>query len=257
MLFYKAWLESRIRFFAGLLAVVAVCIVYIRLHPILIPGWVMAMGQPKEPKPWWLSLGIHEYGFYLWHFLFENKLQQVLVLFAVLFGLGGLSREGTTGVALYSLGLPISRRRWLISRILVALMESGVLALSAVLAVAGASASIHQPFSLREVSLHCALMFAGAIVFTAVGILLSSLFRGEQLAQLLIVALLLLPYVILQEFNRGPHPSWQNFVNIAGVLSGPWNLTWASIPWVGLVVAWLLAGALFWLSAFQGDRVDF
>ena len=257
MLLYKAWLESRIRFFVGLFAVVAVCILFIRLHPILIPGWVIAMGQPKEPKPWWLSLGIREYGFYLWHFLFENKLQQILVLFAVLFGLGGLSREWATGVALYSLGLPISRRRWLFSRILVALMESGILALSAVLAIAAASVSIHQAFSLREVFLHCALMFAGAIVFTAVGILMSILFRGEQLVQLSIIALLLLPYIVLQEFNRGPHPGWQNFVNIAGVLSGPWDLTWTNIPWVGLVVTWLLAGALFWISAFQGDHVDF
>ena len=147
MLFYKAWLESRVRFFAGVLVTIGICLIYIRLHLTLVPGWIMAMGQPKEPKPWWLELGIREYGFYLWHFLYENKLQQALVLFAVLFGLGGLSRERVTGVALFSLGLPVSRRKWLVTRTAVAMMQSSLLGLCALLAITIASASIHQKFS--------------------------------------------------------------------------------------------------------------
>jgi hypothetical protein len=37
MLFYKAWLESRVRFLSAVAALVALSTLYVRLHPILIP----------------------------------------------------------------------------------------------------------------------------------------------------------------------------------------------------------------------------
>lgn len=257
MLFYKAWLGSRVRFVAGIFAAFAVCFVYIRLHPILIPGWIMAMGQPKEPKPWWLSLGIHEYGFYLWHFLFENKLQQVIVLFAILFGLGGLSRERATGSALFSLGLPVSRRRWLLTRAAIALLEEELLCLCAAIAIVIASVSIHEPVPFRVIALHCMLLGIGAAPFTGLGLLVSMIFRGQQLAQLSVVLLLLIPYLVLQEFARGPHPRWQDLLNISSVLAGPWNLTWTSLPWFGVFLVLLMTAVLLWLGRLHGEQIDY
>src|SRR5437773_2454987 len=131
MLFYKAWLESRLRFLVGLAVVTAVCILYIRLRPILVPGWIMDLQNPQwSGRPSWLYLGVHDLNFYAWHFLYENKLQQVWVLFAILLSFGGLVREKEQGTSAFSLSLPVSRNRWLMTRMLVATAESFVLGLA-------------------------------------------------------------------------------------------------------------------------------
>ena len=111
MLWYKVWLESRTRFFVGVLAVTAVAILYVRLHPVLIPQWVIASQQPLTPKPDWLPLGIVDYQFYIWHFLFDYQLQWLWALFAVVLSFGGLGREQAYGTVSYSLGLPVTRKR--------------------------------------------------------------------------------------------------------------------------------------------------
>ena len=64
-----------------------------------------------------MVLGIHNYGWYLWHYLYNNYLQQVWALFALLFAFGGLIREKSAGSVLFSLSLPVSRRRWLFTRL--------------------------------------------------------------------------------------------------------------------------------------------
>ena len=94
MLFYKAWLESRLRFLVGLAAVTAVCILFIRLRPILVEDWKRVLQDPHwSGRPTWLFVGVHDLNFFAWHFLYENKLQQVWVLFAILLSFGGLVRE--------------------------------------------------------------------------------------------------------------------------------------------------------------------
>jgi uncharacterized membrane protein len=39
MLFYKAWIETRVRFLAGLIAAAIVCIYYINSHAWLVTMW--------------------------------------------------------------------------------------------------------------------------------------------------------------------------------------------------------------------------
>src|SRR5579864_8051509 len=125
MLFYKAWLESRLRFLSGVAAVIEVCTLYIRLRPILVPGWISDRQNPHwSGRPTWLYLGVHDLNFYAWHFLYENKLQQAWALFAILLSFGGLVREKQMGTSTFSLGLPVSRRRWFLTRVLVAATES-------------------------------------------------------------------------------------------------------------------------------------
>ena len=116
MLWYKAWMESRFRFVAGVLSITALSILYVRLHPVLIPQWIGASRDPLLWKPAWLPLGISDYQFYIWHFVFDYQLQWLWVLFVVLLSFGGLVREQAQGTSTYSLGLPVTRRRWLLTR---------------------------------------------------------------------------------------------------------------------------------------------
>jgi hypothetical protein len=169
MLLYKAWVETRVRFFAVLIAASIVCIYHINSHAWLVQMWTREWQNPKGYHFTWMPLGIHDYGWYLWHYLYDNYLQQVWALFAILFAFGGLIRERSSGTVLFSLGLPISRRRWLFTRLAVALLESIVLSLFAVLVVVIGSAVIHQTFSLSQVLLHTALMVSAGVFLIAFG----------------------------------------------------------------------------------------
>src|SRR5437879_7493274 len=142
MLLYKAWIESRWRFICGAVAVTALSILFVRLHPILIPQWQAALQDAYAYKPRWLPLGVSDYRFYIWHFLFDFRLQNLWVLFAVVLGFGGLLREHANGTAAFSLSLPVTRNRWFISRVLIPFLETSVLASLPSVVVPPASLSV-------------------------------------------------------------------------------------------------------------------
>ena len=169
MLLYKAWVETRVRFFAGLIAAAIVCSFYVEQHAWLVEMWTRELQNPKGYHFAWMPLGIHEYGWYLWHYLYDNYLQQVWALFALLFAFGGLIREKNNGTVLFSLGLPVSRRRWLLTRLTIAALESIALSLFAVVVVLIGSAVIRQSFSLTQILLHTALMVAAGVFIIAFG----------------------------------------------------------------------------------------
>src|SRR5437660_3376746 len=127
MLLYKAWIECRCRFICGAVAVTALSILFVRLHPILIPQWQVALQDPYAYKPRWLPLGVSDYRFYIWHFLFDFRLQNLWVLFAVVLGFEGLLREHANGTAAFSFSLSGARNRCLLSRCLIAFLETSIL----------------------------------------------------------------------------------------------------------------------------------
>jgi hypothetical protein len=144
MLLYKAWLETRVRFLAGLAGVAIICIYNVGLHDHLVSMWLAFDLQHQllsYPRRW---LETHDYGWYLWHILYDEALQQTWALFAVVLAFGGLIREKTSGTVSFSLGLPISRRRWLFTRLAAVGIESVALSLFAVLVLIISSAVIHQ-----------------------------------------------------------------------------------------------------------------
>ena len=77
MLLYKAWIETRVRFVAGLIAAAIICSFYMEQHAWLVHMWTADMQNPHGYHMKWMPLGIHEYGWYLWHYLYDNYLQQV------------------------------------------------------------------------------------------------------------------------------------------------------------------------------------
>jgi len=261
MLFYKAWIETRIRFVAGLIAATIICIYNIQQHAWLTAMWAAELANPHGYHMNWMPLGIHEYGWYLWHYLFNNYLQQVWALFAVLFAFGGLIRERSSGTVLFSLGLPVSRARWLFTRLAVALFESIALSLFALVVVLIGSAVIHQSFSLSQYLLHTALMIAAGIFIIAFGNLCDTLFPGNYLSLLLTLILLGVPYLLLQTymqhlryFNK---TSWLGYFDFAHAMAGPWQLTWSTTPWITLLIVWALTAILLRVTLAFGDRLDY
>jgi hypothetical protein len=263
MLFYKAWVETRVRFIAGLIAVSVVCIYYMNSHAMLVYYWTQDIQNPKGYHFEWQPLAVHEYGWYLWHFLYDNYLQQVWGLFAVLFAFGGLIRERSSGAALFSLGLPVSRRRWLLSRLSVAVLESLALSLFAVVVILAGSSIIHQSYSHTQVLLHAMLMVGAGVFLIALGNLCFTLFPGEYLSLILTLVALGIPYLLLQGFMLNEDmlgvdgALWLRSLNISHVMAGPRQLTWGAAPWLGLGVAWMLTALLTGAAAVYGDRIDY
>ena len=263
MLLLKAWTETRVRFFSSLLAATVVCLYHITQHAWLVTLWKQTFAtDPKALTHFpWMPLGISSYDWYLWHYLFDNYLQQLWVLFAVLFAFGGLAREKLNGTAPFSLGLPISRRRWLLSRLLVVLIESIALAVFAIGFTAIASIAIHQSFSMAELVLHTVLMVATGIFFIALGNLCSALFPGEYLAIILTLLLFGTPYLIVQTYEQHMRVlgrgDWLRNFDLAHIMAGPWQLTWATLPWLGMAFLWTMTALLLIASIKHGDRIDY
>lgn len=259
MLFYKAWLESRVRFLFGVAAVIAVCILYIQLRPILIPGWITDLQNPHwSGRPNWLYRGVHDLNFYAWHFLYENKLQQVWVVFAILLSFGGLVREKQIGTSTFSLGLPVSRKRWFLTRMLVAAAEGLVLALIAVAGVSLASQNIHEPYGTNQILAHCLLIAVAGAVFLGLGALFSTVIRGEHMALSITLVVLGIPYLFIQEYVREAAPNvWAHRIDISHVMSGPPQLTWATTPWFGLAFSLFLAICFFFIALKIGESIEY
>jgi hypothetical protein len=261
MLLYKAWIETRVRFIAGLIAATIVCIYNIQQHAWLVEMWTREWQNPNGYHLSWMPLGIHNYGWYLWHYLYNNYLQQVWGLFALLFAFGGLIRERSNGTVLFSLSLPVSRRLWLFTRLAMALMESAALSLFAVVVVVVGSAIIHQKYSLTQMLAYTALMVAAGIFLIAFGNLCYTFFPGDYLCLLLTLVLLGVPYLVLQDYMQHLHyfgrTSLLGYLDFAHDMAGPWQLSWGSAPWLTLLGTWTLTAVLLAVSAAHGDRVDY
>jgi len=250
MLLYKAWLESRQRFFIAVLSLSAVGMLYVYLHPILIPQWTLALHDPKAIKPAWLSKGVYDYRFYVWHFLFDYQFQEIWVLFALVLSVGGLSSEYKNGAIHFSLGIPVSRSAWVKSRFFVLLMEGTLASLIPILVVTVSSRSFGLNYSLWQAISHSMLLAVAGSVFEGLGILLSTLLRaGYYLAIVVIIFGIGLPYMIIQEYVReSGETSWLYYMDISHVMAGPWLLGWANIPWAGILISLLLTTFFIWLS---------
>ena len=115
MLWYKAWLETRWRFLIGLVLLLfsagGVVIGYPRVVELL----------PMVPQPDTSSVlgrAIKEaaelaatYRGYVWSQWFRQNLSNTWTVFAVLLGTGGLLAQTSGGAALFTLSLPVTRRR--------------------------------------------------------------------------------------------------------------------------------------------------
>jgi len=255
MLFYKAWVESRSRFIFGAVALTALSVLFVRLHPILIPQWQVALQDPHAIKPQWLPLGVSDYRFYVWHFLFDFRLQNLWVLFAIVLSFGGLLREDANGTAVYSLSLPVTRNRWMISRVLIAFLETSLLSCVPALVVPIASVSVGQSYPIGQGFAHGLLMAGVGSVFVGLAALLSLVLRGEYTPLVVTVATLAVPYLVLQEWAR--RVSWARKIDIAHVMAGPWLLTWGSVPWLAITGVCLLTMLSLGLAARQGRRLEF
>src|SRR5262245_34891867 len=133
MLWYKSWLETRWRFIAGFAILMLSASGTVLFYPQVAALLASASGVSTGGE---LGRQIREglevsrsFRGYVWWQSFHQNLPQMGTLFAALLGTGGLLQQSTGGAALFTLSLPVSRRRNLGVRAATGLAEWAVIAL--------------------------------------------------------------------------------------------------------------------------------
>jgi ABC-type transport system involved in multi-copper enzyme maturation permease subunit len=153
------------------------------------------------------------YPLYIWLSLPHGFLQFLWVIAAVVLGLGGLLREDALGSSGFSLSLPVSRRRHILSRAVVGVAEAIALGFIPGLIVVILSPLIQRSFPLSQALMFGTMFVLAGLIFNALGFFLSHMLRGEYAAPGVALAAIAAFYV----FTKLPR---FEFLNVFDAMDG-------------------------------------
>jgi hypothetical protein len=251
MLWYKSWLETRWRFLIGLALLMcsaaALVFTYPRVRDLLpLAAPVEVSGELGRRIREAMDLA-RDYRGYVWSQGFQQNLSNLGTLFAVLLGTGGLM---SGGAALFTLSLPVSRRRLLGTRVAAGLAEWLVLAFVPALLIPLLSPAVGESYSAAAALAHGVCLFVAGTVFFSLAILLSTVF-GDVWRPLLIalaIAAGLGTAEIFADLSR---------FGIYSVMSGGTYFHTGRLPWGGLFVSAGVSAALLYGALANIANRDF
>jgi hypothetical protein len=253
MLWYKVWIETRWRFWIGLVvlacSMVATVLTYPRVLELLqrMPELDLggALGRRAQEG---IALA-REYRGYVWSHAFAQEMSHLGTLFAVLLGAGGLISP--RGGALFTLSLPISRSRLLAVRAGTGLAQWLALALVPMVLLPVFSPAVHESYGIGAALVHGLCLFTAGAAFFSLTVLLSTVFADvwrPLLFALVIAVALSIPEQFAPEVSRH---------SIFGVMSGEMYFRTGRMPWLGLLASAAGAAALLYAAARNFARRDF
>ncbi|HEX3478893.1 MAG TPA: hypothetical protein VHT91_27915 [Kofleriaceae bacterium] len=255
MLWHKSWLETRWRFLIGLgmlaCSAAGVVLVYPRVVELLAampaPDTGGALGRQIRES----AELARDYRGYVWSQWFGQRMIQGWTLFAVLLGTGGLVSQAVRGGALFTLSLPVSRRRLVAVRAAVGLAELLVLAVAPSLVLAALSPAVGQRYAIADAAVHSACLFVAGTVFFSLTSLLSTAFSDiwrPPLIALLVAVVLAVAEQLVGEVAR---------FSVFPVMSAERYFRGGGVPWLGLVASAAVSVALLYGAARNVARQDF
>jgi len=260
MLFRKGWLETRSLFVTALVATMAVCAFWTLGHEWVNQQWQRDLIEhPEWKNPPWLLRAMHDYPFFIWHFVYAEMFQKIWVIFAVLLGIGGVSREAAHGTAGFTLSLPISRVALFHVRALVAVVELLILNLAALLTIAGCARVAGLSYPLLHGVTHNALMFAGGLVFLTASLCLTEFVEGEYTPALVGLGAVGLLYFVMQPYADGlPVTGVAIPFAIPRLMAGSGDIARIEdVHWLGLAVSFTAAVAFAALGRYRTLTRDY
>jgi len=245
-LFYKAWLESRVRFLASAGVLAAYCISFVQQARLNFPP----VFEPRLP-----------YTVYIWRGVYNGIDTLLFVVVALVLGLGGLQRERAAGTADFTLALPLTRIRLLLPRAAVAMGEVAALAIIPAIVVPWMSSRIGHVYPVADAIRFAALFVATGAVWVSAGIFWSTVTSAELTGA---VAAILTPVVYVATVSSTALRRWPA-ANIFNVMNGahlPYldpatSLFTGRFPWGAALVLTLVAAGLVAASAAAATRSDF
>jgi hypothetical protein len=253
MLWYKSWLDTRWRFGIGL--VVIVC-----------GAWLAVLGYPRVTRLVAAAPAIDtttevgrrlqeivelSRGFrgYVWTQWFRQTAVEIGTLLAVLLGSGSLLSHG--GGELYTLSLPVSRRRLLAARATVGLAELFAITVVPSLLIAAAAPAVGEYYGAGAALVHAACLFIACAAFFSLALLLSTSY--SDVWRPMLIALAAAFVVALAETGYRPFTPY----SILRLMTGETYFRTGHVPWLGLGAAAALSAALISTAAINVERRDY
>jgi ABC-type transport system involved in multi-copper enzyme maturation permease subunit len=244
MLLWKAWHESRWRFAAAVILLSSL-VVYAVLTS---PGFLARYNAhfPDKPLP---------YSAYVWSGLFHYALQGCWVIATVLLAMGGVAQEKAVGSALFTLALPVSRKRVLFARWSMATAQSCVLSLGCAVLISVVSPLAGESYPILQALGFGSLMFVAGSAVLSFSILLSESFRGEFTA--MVVGLSGLAAIFLS-YKAHVLRGWNVFDVMSGtsVIDPRTQMLVGRVPWHGLAVCLCVALSFYAVTGLLLARSD-
>lgn len=243
--FWKAWRESRGRFFSALLLLASL----VGYAVLTSPGFLDRYNTRFPDKTLLYSA-------YVWTGLFHYALQGLWVLAAFVVALGGLAREKTTGVALFTLGLPVGRLRLFLIRASLAWAESIAFGLASAILIPVFSAFVGESYPFLQALAFGASMTAAGLVVIAFGLLLSEVFEGEFTSP--VIGLCTLTAIFLA-YRAHTLRGWNifNVMSAAASIDPETQLLTGAFHWLGLTICLLVSVMLLLTTGAVIQARDF
>jgi hypothetical protein len=184
----------------------------------------------------WNLTNINFRGF-VWHALYFRFFHAAWVFSTLFLALGGLPAERHEGTALFTLSLPTRRWRLLLARAAVGAGEAIATAIIPALSIPAFALLIGRTYPVLQSLEFSALLVAGGMVFFSLGILLSTLLRGDWAPLGIGIPIVAGIYTGTRssEVFRVYNPQ-DLFSGAAGVQAPAWALG-APLPWDALGVS--------------------
>ena len=185
---------------------------------------------------------------YVWHQWFDQNFATCIVLFAALLGSGSVLSTSGRGL-LFSLSLPVPRRRWLGARAALGVAQLFALAIVPSLVIPLLAPAVGESYSVTDALVHGTLLFVLGSVFFAVAMLASAIVDdfGRAIVLTAVVAFAV-GYAELLLPRR--HGLFHGLTGGAYFYAG-------TVPWLEIVVGVALTGALIYGAAAHLARRDF
>jgi hypothetical protein len=248
MLRYKSWIDTRSRFLLGLgillLFACGTVMSFSMVQKLAAAVEGLALQQELQES---LEL-MSTFPGYAWSEWFGGNLPLVLTIFAALIGSGSPLVKSGSG-ALFSLALPVSRGRWILSRAETGLAELFVLALLPALAIPALAPFVGERFPLLDAVVYGLCAFVVASLFFAVAVFLSTL-CNDVWRPLLLTCLAAIALAAAGTLLPEPHGLFQ-------AMGGQSYFYDGALPWTELLLSAAGAAAFIYAAAAHVARRDF
>ena len=261
MLWQKGWWETRRGFLLYLsTAITFVTIILYTWGPVDLAKWTSSLqtratGWSDNSRQ--LLPLLSSYHGYVWAHWFKLAMLGMWPIYAVTigatFGAGSCAwMGGGTGAAgIFTISLPVSRRRVLLTHAVLVAVEMALIAFASSMMFPLISSMTGARFPFGSAIVHALLLSLGGMVFISLSFLLTVIFNNQGIViaiGLVAVFALFFPAREIEEF-----PVW----NVNHLMSGETYFRYGQIPWLELL-AWIaIAAAILSLAVRIYERRDF
>jgi hypothetical protein len=252
MLWKKGWWETRWLFLIGLGAISMVFIL------TFVADYDTANWTARLQRSAGLSESerqvLNNFQGRMWTLWFKLLLNFIWTDYAVIVGAACLMTVcpwvPSQSAGLFTLSLPVSRRKILLTQAMVGFSEIILVALTTPLILPLIARFHGQWFSWRDALVYTLMMVFGGALFFCFSFLLTVILSNWLLAFVLTEAIVIALFVPFQ--SLGARPWW----NILGMMAGESYFYHGRVPWLGLSTSLILSAVLMFVAIRIYERRD-